>query len=123
MTILEVIDFVEVLVFVYLLLGFIFSIGFFSRGLNRVEPATSLSSLGFRTCIAPGIVFLWPLVAVWWWAGTFGKTPFAAKNHWRRFQMPAVLLFALGSLIVIIVAMTFRQTLHSSPAPAGLTDK
>lgn len=51
----------------YLAIGLLFAIGFHLRGLSRIDPADG--TWGFRICITPGVVGLWPALAWKWWRG------------------------------------------------------
>ena len=50
--------------------GSAFALAFHLRGLSRVDPATRGAGPGFRLLITPGIVALWPLLALRWWKGS-----------------------------------------------------
>jgi len=52
---------------VYLATGALFAVAFHLRGLSRVDPTGG--SWGFRVCITPGVVGLWPALAWKWWRG------------------------------------------------------
>ena len=49
---------------VYLGCGFIFAAAFQWRGLGVVDPATVGTGWGFRLVITPGLIALWPLMAL-----------------------------------------------------------
>lgn len=50
----------------YLAIGLCFAAFFVHKGLKRVDPVSEHSSLGFRIIIFPGMVMLWPILAVKW---------------------------------------------------------
>lgn len=53
---------------IYLAIGVVFAVAFHYRGLARLDPQPG--SWGFRLCITPGVVGLWPALAWKWWRGT-----------------------------------------------------
>jgi len=53
----------------YVLVGTVFAIPFVLRGVNRIDPAAREGSWGFRLIIFPGVVALWPLLALRWLRG------------------------------------------------------
>ena len=53
----------------YALVGLLFALPFLSRGVGRVDPAAAESGWGFRLIILPGVVALWPLLALRWRVG------------------------------------------------------
>jgi hypothetical protein len=59
----------------YLVAGLIFAIAFQLRGLSRIA---SDGSWGFRLCITPGVIGLWPLLLWKWWSG---KPPRERNAH------------------------------------------
>lgn len=54
---------------VYLLGGFLFAVPFVVWGIGRIDPAAARSGWGFRVIVIPGVLFLWPLLAVRWGRG------------------------------------------------------
>ncbi len=54
----------------YLGVGVVFGIPFVWRGVHRIDPAAPGSTWGFRLLILPGVVALWPVLALRWLAGT-----------------------------------------------------
>lgn len=53
----------------YLLAGLLFAVPFVLRGVDRIDPLARAGSWGFRLIILPGVVALWPLLALRWWRG------------------------------------------------------
>lgn len=51
---------------VYFASGFLFAIGFVSRGVKQIDPAAKLASLGFKLLIIPGCMVFWPMLLVRW---------------------------------------------------------
>ena len=54
----------------YLGIGVVFGIPFVWRGVHRIDPSAPGSTWGFRLLILPGVVALWPVLAMRWLAGT-----------------------------------------------------
>ncbi len=50
---------------VYAIIGVFFSVWFVTRGIGRVDPATTGSTWGFRAMITPACCALWPLAFFW----------------------------------------------------------
>ena len=65
----------------YLTVGLLFGIPFVWRGVHRIDPAAPGSTWGFRLIILPGVVALWPLLALRWLRG---KPPAEERNAHRR---------------------------------------
>jgi hypothetical protein len=53
----------------YLLLGAVFAIPFFWRGIIQVDAAAHGTKAGFRLMIAPGVLVFWPLLLRRWQRG------------------------------------------------------
>jgi hypothetical protein len=51
---------------IYLLSGFLFSIPFVIRGVDRIDENAHGSSIGFRIIIIPGVMIFWPLLFRKW---------------------------------------------------------
>jgi hypothetical protein len=66
----------------YVLAGAVFAIPFLSRGLDRIDPAGTGSSVLFRLLIAPGVVVFWPLLLLRWAAGSIAP-PVEINAHRR----------------------------------------
>lgn len=63
--------------------GLIFVGPFVVRGVQRVDPVARGAMWGFRVVIAPGVVLLWPLLAVRWISGSV-HPPRELTAHRRR---------------------------------------
>jgi hypothetical protein len=50
----------------YICFGGAFAVPFLVRGVTRIDPASHGSSWRFRLLIMPGVVALWPVLAVKW---------------------------------------------------------
>ncbi len=59
----------------YLALGACFAVPFVMRGVNQIDPHAANGTWGFRLMIAPGVVFLWPLLARRWLLGATHPRP------------------------------------------------
>ena len=63
----ETADALLTLVAIYLWIGIAVTVAFLAWGVDRIDPSARGASL-FRILVAPGVVGLWPLVAVRWLA-------------------------------------------------------
>ena len=50
----------------YIATGMVFGIPFLAFGIHRIDPAARGTGLGFRALVFPGVVALWPVVAMRW---------------------------------------------------------
>lgn len=50
----------------YLAVGALFAVAFHVRALRRLDPAAAEAGVGFRMLITPGVIALWPLLALRW---------------------------------------------------------
>ena len=50
--------------------GALFAVPFLLRGVNQIDPVAREGTWGFRMIIAPGVVVLWPLLALRWLRGS-----------------------------------------------------
>jgi hypothetical protein len=53
----------------YAALGLLFAPFFVLRGVDRIDPSARGASWGFRLLIVPGVVALWPYLALRWLRG------------------------------------------------------
>lgn len=65
---------------IYVLLGIVFALCFIFAGIERVDAAAKQSAWGFRLMIVPGVIALWPLLAVRWMRGA-GHPPLEQNAH------------------------------------------
>jgi hypothetical protein len=56
----------------YALAGLLFAIPFLARGLSRIDPAAHGAHWAFRLLITPGVIALWPILALRWLAAAPG---------------------------------------------------
>ena len=58
---------VVVLLFVgYAAIGAVFALVFLKLGARRIDPSVAGSTKGYAVLVFPGVVALWPLLAVKW---------------------------------------------------------
>ena len=53
-------------VYVYLIIGFVFSIIFLAKGIQVTDELAKESSWGFKLIILPGLIILWPVSLYKW---------------------------------------------------------
>lgn len=53
----------------YVAAGVVFAVPFVLRGVNRIDPVAREGTWGFRLIIVPGVVALWPWLALRWLRG------------------------------------------------------
>ena len=58
-----------VIVGIYVAAGVLFAVPFVLRGVNRIDPVAREGTWGFRLIVVPGVVALWPLLALRWLRG------------------------------------------------------
>jgi len=54
------------IVALYFVAGILFAIFFLTKGIQKVDPSTNGSGLGFRLIIIPGVITLWPVLLMKW---------------------------------------------------------
>jgi hypothetical protein len=47
-------------------IGLLFAVAFVTLGIQRVDPAARGTGWGFRLLVLPGVVALWPFLAMRW---------------------------------------------------------
>ena len=50
----------------YLAAGLVFALAFLPRGIVRVDPLVGHSPITVRILLAPGVILLWPAMAILW---------------------------------------------------------
>ena len=50
----------------YLAAGVVFALAFLPRGVVRVDPLVGHSPITVRLLLAPGVILLWPAMAILW---------------------------------------------------------
>jgi len=54
------------IILVYLLIGIVFSIFFYLKGIKKVDEVAIGSTFGFKLIVFPGIVVFWPFLLTKW---------------------------------------------------------
>jgi hypothetical protein len=57
---------VVILLGTYAGIGLLFAIAFLTRGIDRIDPASKGTGIGFRLIILPGVASLWPMLLLRW---------------------------------------------------------
>ena len=70
------------LVGAFLIVGVLFAVPFVLRGVGRIDPDAREGTWGFRLLIFPGVVALWPILALRWLSGS--QIPPPEQNAHRR---------------------------------------
>jgi hypothetical protein len=60
------VEIILMIVALYFFAGILFAIFFSIKGIQKVDPSTHGSGLGFRIIIIPGVVTLWPVLLIKW---------------------------------------------------------
>ena len=68
------------LLVLYIVAGVLFAVPFVLVGVGRIDPSARGGTWGFRLIILPGVVALWPILAVRWLTG---KLPPGERNAHR----------------------------------------
>ena len=111
-----------VLLAVYLTAGGLFCVAFQLRGLPMLDPAAVGSGLGFRFLISPGVMALWPWLALRWLRAIRGGAHGAAMDSIpapRRLRMAHALLWKAMAILVPVglgVALWSRPTENPLPS-------
>lgn len=108
----------------YLAMGVLFGSAFHLLGLRRLDVAAAGAGVGFRLLITPGVIALWPLLALRWWRPAVtsqllgnAESPVSPKALRGRHQLAWRLLAALGPL-VLAAALGWRpQSVPGTPIP------
>ena len=64
----------------YLTVGLVFAPVFLLRGVHRIDSSARDGTKGFRVLVFPGVVALWPLLALRWRSGA-GDPPEERGAH------------------------------------------
>lgn len=67
---------------VYLAVGVLFALPFVFVGVQRIDPDAAGAGIGFRLVILPGVVMLWPVMALRWMRGE--QPPVERTPHKRQ---------------------------------------
>jgi len=60
------VEFVLIIVLIYLLPGVLFVIPFLMKGLTKVDEGAHGGTIGFKIIIIPGVIVFWPLLLAKW---------------------------------------------------------
>ena len=61
-----IIGLIFIVIAIYLALGFIFSIAFITKGVEKIDKGAHGASFGFWIIIIPGTMIFWPLLLRKW---------------------------------------------------------
>ncbi len=90
-------------------LGLVFALAFHWRGLSRLDQGSRGAGLGFRWVITPGVVALWPWLAVRCWrtkqVGSFAEGPHASAAPGRLRAAHGLAWKALAVLLPLAVGV------------------
>lgn len=107
----------------YLALGAAFALAFQVFGLAKIDPAVKGAGLPFRLFITPGLVALWPVMAVKWLKAIRGKQPQGQAERpvspygLRRTHGLAAKFAALILPITLAVGLYGRSEIRSVAGP------
>ena len=108
--------------------GAVFAVLFHRRGAAAIDPAAQHTGWGFRLVITPGIIVLWPLLALRWQRTASGRTflgePDAPVAPRRLRDVHGLAWKALAVLIPLVLAAALGwrpRAPESSPIPAALS--
>ncbi len=60
------VEFVLIVVLIYLLLGVLFVIPFLTKGMTKVDETAHGGTIGFKIIIIPGAIVFWPFLLKKW---------------------------------------------------------
>ena len=105
---------------VYSALGLLFTVVFHLRGLHPLDAGSHGTGIGFRLLITPGVIALWPLLALRWWrtikGGSFLGGQDAPVSARRLRTTHALAWKALAVLVPVIVAAALWWRPKEAPA-------
>jgi hypothetical protein len=111
---------------VYLAIGIVVALMIHAKGLKAIDPATEGGGIFFRLLITPGLVALWPYMALKWKRAESNrplepdqKRPFSPKGL-RQWHGLLVQLLAIILPIVLALAIANREPLQ---VQAGASDQ
>jgi hypothetical protein len=103
----------------YLLTGLAVAIPFLVFGIDRTDPS-ALGAYGFRPLIFPGLVLLWPLVALRW-AGIWKEHPDGDLRAQRNAHLWIWAILALLLSAALTLAWSQRQVILPQPPSQRLS--
>ncbi len=108
--------------------GAVFAVLFHGRGAAAIDPATHRTGWGFRLVITPGIIALWPLLALRWQRTASGRTFLGesdapvAPRRLRAVHGLAWKALAVVIPLVLAAALWWRpRAPEDGPLPAALS--
>lgn len=111
---------------VYLGCGAIFAAAFQWRGCGVVDPGTVGTGWGFRLAITPGLIALWPLMALRWSAARSGRPKLGgvdkpvSDSRLRRWHGLAWKLLAVAIPLLVAAVLAWRPVIAPPQVlPAG----
>lgn len=66
----EFLNYILILIGIYLLIGFLFAVPFVVKGVTKMDEGAHGSSWGFRLIIVPGTIVFWPFLLKKWMAAS-----------------------------------------------------
>lgn len=92
---------------VYLLVGLVVVVLFFTRWLGKMDSTAIAGSWGFRVLITPGVVVLWPVILIKVFSSKSPEIKDGAEALRRNHRLAFLVLAVVGS-IVFIAALVWR---------------
>jgi H+/Cl- antiporter ClcA len=120
----KIIEIILLFAAAYLALGGVFALVFLAKGLRQLDHATRDAGLFFRLLITPGVIVLWPWLAVKWrraapgggFAG-FAEAPVSPRAQ-RRVHLLLVKTLIVLLPLMFAAGLYFRaKETPSSPLP------
>lgn len=62
----SIVGYILLLCATYLVIGVLFSLFFYAKGITKVDQGTEGSGLGFKLLILPGCIAFWPVLLSQW---------------------------------------------------------
>ncbi len=87
---------------VYVLVGVLVAALFFSRWLGILDPAAKEGSVGFRVCVAPGIIALWPWLVLRIYRSKKSSNGDGAEALRRNHRLAFICLAIIGTVLFAI---------------------
>ena len=114
---------------IYAALGVLFAGAFHWRGLARLDAGTQGAGWGFRLLITPGVVALWPLLALRWLRFTHGVSflggpdaPVSPRRLRATHGLAWKALVVLVPLLIAVALLTRPKEIESSKLKAQTSE-
>ena len=108
----KIVEIVLLLAAAYFALGGVFAVVFLTKGLRQLDHATHDAGKVFRLLITPGIVALWPVLAMKWRraasGGGFGGSAEAPVSPRAQRRVHSLLV----KLLVVLLPLVFAAGLY-----------